>query len=122
MSGGPLNISGGVTTFVDGTTLAGDLAITGGTVDIEGGLTVGQLTLSIGTINIDTLAGGSVGDTLTATTGFDWNGNSTITGGGSGILDIPGGTILSISGSSNRRSATERARGPSWVRESSRPP
>ena len=71
------------------------LNLSGSTVDIEAALALDTLTLSSGTLNIDTLGGGT---DLTINTALNWNGSATINGGGTGGLVNLGSVIQSGSG------------------------
>ena len=95
---GPVNLSAGTFTIADASTISGNLNVSGAIVNVEGGLSVDTLNVTAGIINVDSLAGGSAGDTLLLSTALNWNGNAAIVGGGSGILDIAGGATANVAG------------------------
>ncbi len=75
-------------TVADGVNMTPRLIVDGGIVSFEGSSTLTALDLNIGTINVDTLEGASVGDTLTVAN-LNWTAG-TISGDGSANLVTTG--------------------------------
>ena len=97
---GTSDLTGGTFNITDGSIFTGDLRIDGATVNLQGDFEIDTLDLVTGALNIDSLGLGSAGDTYTVGTTFSWSGNNTtaspISGGGTGILDIPLGSVFDI--------------------------
>ena len=75
------------------------LSQTGEIVNALGGFSADTYSLSgVGTLNIDTAGGGSVGDTMVVDTFFNWLNNANIGGSSTGVLQIPGGVTMTKAG------------------------
>ena len=97
---GPLRPTLGTFTVLDGVDFSGGvLSQTGGIVNALGGFSADTYSLSgVGTLNIDTAGGGSVGDTMVVDTFFNWLNNPNIGGSSTGVLQIPGGVTMTKAG------------------------
>ncbi|MFC1534891.1 beta strand repeat-containing protein, partial [Thermodesulfobacteriota bacterium] len=88
-------ITGGQLT-ITGTSDIENLSVSGGTLNFNGASTIDTLTLTTGSLNIT--------DTMTINNTLNWTNTATISGGGTGVLNLPGTTTVSgnFGGTDNR--------------------
>ncbi|MBY0266170.1 MAG: filamentous hemagglutinin N-terminal domain-containing protein [Burkholderiales bacterium] len=90
LQGGNVRLNTGTHTFADGTTIAGQLNVAGGTTGFGTVTANGLVNFTGGSINV------TAGDTLTLNSGMNWSSNLGISG--PGTITLPAGRTVAMTG------------------------